>query len=212
MTGAQIVKALDSLYPKIETPLSHENQFQLLVATILSAQCTDAQVNKVTPRLFERYPDAKSLASAKLSELQRIIRSTGFYKVKSRTLVEMAKAVQNEFQGRVPDTMASLSSLRGVGRKTANIVLSASFGKIEGIAVDTHVKRLSNRIGLTRNHDPNKIEQDLMKITPKDLWPRLSLLLILHGRQICFARNPNCSECPLTPRCLYFKEQKKIGN
>lgn len=212
ISGSQIVKALDPLYPKIGTPLSHKNQFQLLVATILSAQCTDLQVNKVTPRLFEKYPDAKSLASAKLSELQKIIRSTGFYKVKSKTLVEMAKAIQNEYDGRVPDSMASLTSLRGVGRKTANIVLSAGFGKIEGVAVDTHVKRLSVRIGLTRNHDPNKIEQDLIKITPKELWPRLSLLLILHGRQICFARQPNCNKCPLISWCLYFKERKEIGN
>ncbi|SRR5579875_726420 len=205
--GSQIVKALDPLYPRISTPLTHRNPFQLLIATILSAQCTDAQVNRVTPALFERYPDSRSMACAKVRDLERLIKSTGFFRVKSRRIKEIARRIEHDFDGRVPDTMEGLTSLPGVGRKTANIVLSAGFEKVEGIAVDTHVKRLSMRIGLSKNTDPEKIEKDLMEITPRHMWPRLSLLLILHGRRVCFARSPNCQACVLRSRCKYFNGQ-----
>lgn len=206
--GRTIVDLLDGCYPKIRTPLSHIGPFQLLVATILSAQCTDSQVNKVTPSLFERYPDARTMARANLSDLERLIRSTGFFHVKAKRIKEMSKVILSDFDGKVPETMNELTVLPGVGRKTANIVLSAGLDKIYGIAVDTHVQRLAKRIGLSIEKSPEKIEQDLMRITPKDMWPRLSLLLILHGRRICKARKPICEECLLSRYCNYFKEKE----
>jgi len=205
MSGEEIVTLLDKLYPKIKNPLGHDGAFQLLIATILSAQCTDAQVNRVTPHLFRRFPDANSMARANLRELERLVKSTGFFHVKARRIKEVSKRIVNDFDGKVPQSMNELTTLSGVGRKTANIVLSAGFGKTEGIAVDTHVQRLSKRIGLSQEKNPEKIEQDLMKITPKELWPRLSLLLILHGRKICNAREPLCEKCVLTSKCNYFR-------
>jgi endonuclease III len=204
-SGEEVVRLLDAQYPNIKTPLGHEDAFQLLVATILSAQCTDFQVNQVTPKLFGKFPDAKSLASANLKSLESIIKSTGFYHVKAKRIKEIAKMILRYYNGKVPKTMKELINLPGVGRKTANIVLSAGFDKVEGIAVDTHVKRLSGRIGLSKEKTPEKIEADLMRITPKPLWPRLSLLLILHGRKICKARNPACEVCSLSSRCLFYK-------
>jgi endonuclease-3 len=199
------VRILDSEYPRIKTPLAHNDAFQLLVATILSAQCTDFQVNQVTPKLFGKFPDAKSLATASLKSLETIIRPTGFYHVKAKRIRDIAKMILKDFNGRVPKTMGELITLPGVGRKTANIVLSAGFDLVEGIAVDTHVVRLSGRIGLSKEKTPENIEIDLMRITPKPLWPRLSLLLILHGRKICKARNPACELCPLSSKCLFYK-------
>ena len=207
MNGEEIVNRLDGQYPKIKTPLGHEGAFQLLIATILSAQCTDAQVNRVTPVLFKRYPDAKSMAKTSTRDLERFIRSTGFYHVKAKRLKEVSRKIVEDFDCNVPATMNELTSLPGVGRKTANIVLSAGFSKIEGIAVDTHVKRLSKRIGLSKETIPEKIEQDLMRITPKEMWPRLSLLLILHGRKICNAKKPLCEICVLSRKCLYFNQE-----
>ena len=207
MNGEEIVSLLDAQYPRIKTPLGHKGAFQLLIATILSAQCTDARVNKVTPVLFNRFPDAKSMAKAGTRELEGIIRSTGFYHVKAKRLKEVSRKILKDFDCNVPVTMHELTSLPGVGRKTANIVLSAGFNKIEGIAVDTHVKRLSKRIGLSRETTPEKIEQDLMRITPKELWPRLSLLLILHGRKICNAKKPLCEKCTLSSKCLYYNQK-----
>ncbi|MHB1868779.1 MAG: endonuclease III [Nitrososphaerales archaeon] len=207
MNGEEIVNLLDAQYPKIKTPLGHNSAFQLLIATILSAQCTDAQVNKVTPVLFKRYPDAKSMAEASIRDLERIIRSTGFYHVKAKRLKEVSRKVVKDFDCNVPATMNELTSLPGVGRKTANIVLSAGFSKIEGIAVDTHVKRLSKRIGLSKGTIPETIELDLMRITPRELWPRLSLLLILHGRKICNAKKPLCEICVLSRKCLYYNQK-----
>lgn len=208
MRGRRIVELLDGQYPKIRTPLSHSSAFQLLIATILSAQCTDKQVNKVTPKLFDKYPNASEMATANLRELERVIRSTGFFHVKANRIREVSKNILQNYQGRVPETMRELTTLPGVGRKTANIVLSVWFNRIEGIAVDTHVQRLSRRIGLSSERTPEKIERDLMAITPKELWPRLSLLLILHGRNICNARKPLCEKCVLSSRCDYFKEIK----
>ena len=204
MSGEEIVDLLDKLYLRINTPLGHGDAFQLLIATILSAQCTDAQVNRVTSLLFQRFPDANAMAKANLHELERLVKSTGFFHIKARRIKEVSKRLVTDFDGKVPRSMNELTAFPGVGRKTANIVLSAGFGKIEGIAVDTHVRRLSKRIGLSQEKNPEKIELDLMKITPKELWPRLSLLLILHGRKICNAKKPLCDKCVLSKKCLYF--------
>ncbi|MHB1909029.1 MAG: endonuclease III [Nitrososphaerales archaeon] len=210
MSGKELVEKLDSLYPKVKTPLSHSNTFQLLIATILSAQCTDAQVNKVTPPLFQKYPDAPSMARAQVRHLEHLVKSTGFYHVKARRIKLVSQKIVSNFEGKVPETMDDLLTLPGIGRKTANIVLSAGYGKIDGIAVDTHVFRVSRRIGLAKSNTPEKIEQELMQITPKDFWPRLSMLLIFHGRRTCFARNPNCESCILRSKCLYFQQGRKI--
>lgn len=206
--GRTIVDLLDGQYPKIRTPLSYSGPFQLLIATMLSAQCTDAQVNHVTPILFERYTDARAMADANLRDLERIIRSTGFFHVKASRIKEASKTILSDFSGKVPSTMHELITLPGVGRKTANIVLSAGFDRIDGIAVDTHVQRLAKRIGLSKEKSPEKIEQDLMRITPKEMWSRFSLLLILHGRSICNARKPMCEKCVLSKHCDYFKERE----
>ncbi|MGI0079020.1 MAG: endonuclease III [Nitrososphaerales archaeon] len=208
MSGEEVVDSLDHLYPLVKTPLSHTTPFQLLIATILSAQSTDAQINKVTPKLFERFPDARSMSKASIRELERIIKSSGFYHVKSRRIRDVSRKIMDETNGAVPDAMEDLTKLPGVGRKTANIVLSAGFDKIEGIAVDTHVFRVSRRVGMTNAKTPEKVEQDLMKITPKKYWPRLTMLLIFHGRRICKAKKPLCEKCVLSPRCLYFKTLK----
>jgi endonuclease-3 len=204
--GDVIVRILDPQYPQIKTPLAHENAFQLLVATILSAQCTDAQVNKVTPLLFAKFPNAQTMAAANVRELERIVRPTGFFHLKAMRIKKVSKTILKQHNGKVPQKMEQLLTLPGVGRKTANIVLSAGFDEIQGIAVDTHVFRLSRRIGLSDKKNPDEIEKDLMKITSKSFWPRLSLLLILHGRKICLARKPLCEQCVLSQRCLYFKQ------
>ena len=214
VTGGEIVDRLDSLYPKIKTHLAHEDPFQLLIATILSAQCTDVQVNKVTPILFSHYPDVNSMSEAQITVLEKIIKPIGFFHVKSRRLKDISARIIRDFHGQVPDSMDKLLTLPGVGRKTANIVLSAGFGKIDGIAVDTHVFRLSHRIGLSAARSPEKVEEDLMRTTPKKLWPRLSMLLIFHGRRVCFARSPACSKCDVSEKCLYFKNilRKNAGD
>ncbi|MDG6997209.1 MAG: endonuclease III [Nitrososphaerota archaeon] len=209
LSGDDVVQRLDDLYPKIKTPLAHRDAFQLLIATILSAQCTDAQVNLVTPKLFKRYPDAKSLARAKISDLEQIIKPTGFFHVKSLRIKAVAEKIVSNFGGKVPSSMEELVTLPGVGRKTANIVLSAGFDKIEGVAVDTHVQRLAQRIGLSKQKTPEKIEIDLMKVTSKQNWPRLTLLLILHGRSICNAKKPLCEKCVLSKDCLYYNTRAK---
>ncbi len=204
ISGDEIVRALFPVYPSVKTPLTHKDNFQLLIATILSAQCTDAQVNRVTPILFRRFPDAKKMSKAKLRELEKIIKSTGFYHMKAERIKMVSQMITKHFDGEVPSTLDELIKLPGVGRKTANIVLSAGFDKIEGIAVDTHVKRLSQRIGLSAEKTPEKIEKDLMKITTPNLWPSLSLLLIFHGRAICHARRPKCEKCVLSKHCQYY--------
>jgi endonuclease III len=209
MTGAEVVRCLDPLYPKIKTSLVHESTFQLLIATVLSAQSTDAQINRVTPLLFREYPTSFLMAKAHVLSLEKLVKSTGFFHVKARRIREISKQLVESFDGKVPDTMEELLTLPGVGRKTANVVLSAGFDKIEGVAVDTHVFRLSRRIGLSSENTPEKIEQDLMKITPKVEWPRITLLLILHGRNVCFARKPECSRCVLSPKCAFFNTEDK---
>ena len=195
-----LVELLERGYPHATTALNHENALQLLIATILSAQCTDERVNKVTPGLFARYPDAAAFAAVPQAELEVAIRSTGFYRNKARAIRECCADIVQKFGGMVPRTMPELLTLRGVGRKTANVVLGNAFG-IPGIVVDTHVHRLSHRLGLTRENDPVKIEFALMEIIPKEKWTLFSHWLILHGRQVCIARKPRCSICNLAPHC-----------
>ena len=207
MTGAAKVRSpaiLDRLkhaYPDARCALDHRNAFELLVATILSAQTTDVRVNLVTPKLFSRYPNAAALARARQADVEAIIKSTGFFRNKARSIIGMAQAVVADHGGKVPGTMDELLTLPGVGRKTANVVLGNAFGLNEGVVVDTHVARLSKLLGLTRQTDPVKIEQALMKLFPRDDWALLSHLLIFHGRRVCIARRPKCGECVLADIC-----------
>ena len=197
----EILTRLRAAYPDARCALEYRNAFELLCATILSAQCTDARVNMVTPVLFERYPTPEALARARQADVEEIIKSTGFFRNKARSLIGMAQALVAEYGGEVPRTMAELHDLPGVGRKTANVILGNAYGINEGITVDTHVTRLSRLLGLTRHDDPVKIEQDLMTLFPQDHWALLSHLLIFHGRQICIARRPRCGECVLADLC-----------
>lgn len=187
--------------PVIPVPLDHRNAYELLAATILSAQCTDVMVNKVTPALFARYPSPAELALADPAELEEIIRPTGFYRSKSRSLIGMAAAVQERFGGEVPGTMDDLVTLPGVGRKTASVLLGHWFGT-PAIAVDTHVLRLSRRLGLTDSDDPAQVEADLKQVWPRDMWADTGLRLIMHGRDTCPARRPRCDDCPLWNACV----------
>ena len=196
-----VFERLRNEYPRAKCALDHGSAFELIVATILSAQCTDARVNIVTPVLFSKYPDAFALARAKQSEVEEIIKSTGFFRNKAKSLIGMAQALVAAHQGEVPRTMDDLRVLPGVGRKTANVVLGNAFGINEGITVDTHVTRLSLLLGLTKHDDPIKIEQDLMKLFPQESWALLSHLLIFHGRQVCIARRPRCGECVVADLC-----------
>ena len=196
-----LIKALQKLYPKHIIPLHHKNAWELLCAVILSAQCTDARVNTITPHLFKKYPTVQDLAKAKLSDVEKIIHSAGFYHSKAISLVEMSKRVCEVYDGEVPQNMDDLLTLRGVARKTANVMLGDYFKKPAGIVVDTHVKRLAFRLGLTKQTDPVKIEQDLTKIIPYKYWGWIAIALILHGRSICPARKPNCTECTLAKFC-----------
>jgi endonuclease-3 len=192
---------LTELYPHAKCALIHRNAFELLVATILSAQCTDARVNIVTPRLFAAYPDAKAMAGAEPADLEEIVKSTGFYRNKAKALKAASQAIVQRHGGKVPDTMEQLLELNGVARKTANVVLGNAFGKNEGMVVDTHIARLSYRLGFTTHKDPKKIELDLMARFPRETWTILSHLLISHGRTICKAPTPLCEKCALLPDC-----------
>ena len=207
----EIIKILKKEYPEAKIALRFENIWQLLVATILSAQCTDVRVNQVTPILFKKYKTVSNFAKAGLKELEKDIHSTGFYKNKAKNIIGSAKKILNEFNGKVPSTMEELTSLPGVGRKTANVILSSGFGIVVGVVVDTHVRRLSRLLGLTRNTDPERIEQDLMRLIPVQDWGIISHLLILHGRKICNARKPLCDDCKINKLCLSaFKGKYKI--
>ena len=197
-----IVTELQHLYPEAECALRHESPLQLLIATILSAQCTDARVNMVTPELFRRWKDAAAFARADLRQLESAIRSTGFFRMKARNIKACCQAILERHGGRVPNSLEELVKLPGVGRKTANVVLGNAFG-IPGITVDTHVGRLSRRLELTRHEDPVKVEFDLMALLPQDRWSVASLQLILHGRKICHARAPRCEDCGLRRLCPY---------
>jgi endonuclease-3 len=196
-----ILDRLKREYPDARCALHHGDAYQLLVATILSAQCTDARVNLVTPAFFARYPSPEALARADRGEVEEIIRSTGFFRNKTRSLIGMAQALVADHGGEVPRTMEELRVLPGVGRKTANVVLGNAYGINEGVTVDTHVTRLSRLLALTRHDDPVKIEQDLMPLFPRDDWALLSHLLIFHGRQVCIARRPRCPQCVLADLC-----------
>ena len=196
-----ILKKLKKEYGTATTALKHRNPMQLLVSTILSAQCTDKRVNMVTKELFKKYKTPKDFANAKPEVFEQEIRSTGFYRNKTKNIIGAAKMIVKDFKGKVPDTMEDLIKLPGVARKTANIVLSVAYNKHEGIAVDTHVTRLSYRLGLTKHKNPVKIEQDLMKLVPRKDWDQISLLLIDHGRAVCKAPTPHCSKCFLEKDC-----------
>ena len=199
--AAEIFARLKREYPDAHTELDHETSLQLLMATILSAQCTDKRVNMVTPHLFKTYPTAQSLADARQEELEEIIKSTGFFRNKSKSLIALGKALVERHNGEVPDSMDALVKLPGVGRKTANVILGNAFGKNEGIVVDTHVGRLSLRLGLTKETDPIKVEQDLMPLFPQEDWAMLAHVLIFHGRRVCDARVPKCEICVLSDIC-----------
>ena len=197
----KILAILRTTYPDFHCALSHANPLQLLVATILSAQCTDERVNQVTPDLFAQYRTAADFAGAPLGQLEKLIKSTGFFRNKSKSIRNCCRAIVEKHAGQVPDTMAELIQLAGCGRKTANVVLGVAYRKAEGIVVDTHVHRLSRRLGLTRHDTPEKIEQDLMQIVARTSWIDFSHLLIWHGRRRCFARKPDCSNCELAKFC-----------
>jgi len=197
----EILSRLRKEYPDAHCELDFETPLQLLIATILSAQCTDKRVNMVTPELFRKYPDAESLSSADTGELEELIRSTGFFRNKTKSLLGMSAAVADSHEGRVPSTMEELVNLPGVGRKTANVVLGNAFDINEGIVVDTHVGRLAVRLGLTNETDPIKVEEALMPLIPQEDWTLVAHLLIFHGRRVCIARTPRCESCVLADVC-----------
>jgi endonuclease-3 len=197
----RIIELLEKEYPKASGSLRFANPLELLVSTILSAQCTDARVNIVTQQLFKKYKTAQDYAKAGICSFEQDIHSTGFYHNKAKNIISAAQMIVREFKGEIPDTMEELIRLPGVARKTANIVLNGAFGKIEGIAVDTHVSRLSQRLGLSVHKDPVKIEQDLMAGIDKDLWGRINYLLVEHGRHVCGAKKPQCLKCALAKMC-----------
>jgi endonuclease III len=196
-----VVKHLRKDFPEARTALTHASPFELLIATILSAQCTDERVNMVTPMLFARYKSAAELAVASQTELEEIIRSTGFFHMKAKNIIACCKGIMERFDGMVPSTLDELVTLPGVGRKTANVVLGQAFGIVSGVVVDTHVHRLARRMGFSKENTPEKIEQDLMVVFPKRTWIEISNLLILHGRRTCPARKPKCDVCRIEESC-----------
>ena len=197
----EILQRLDQRYPNVTCALGHQNAWQLLVATILSAQCTDARVNMVAPELFRKYPTAADMAKMKPEQIEADIRTTGFFRNKAKSIVGAARKIVEEYGGQVPDEMDKLLPIPGVARKTANVVLGTWFNKAEGVVVDTHVTRISRRLELTKNEDPQKIEQDLMQVIPRERWILFSHQVIHHGRQLCVARGPKCADCPLENLC-----------
>jgi endonuclease-3 len=203
---AAILAKLDEAYPDASCEMKHENAFQLLISTILSAQCTDVRVNQVTQELYRKYPKPEAFAYANPAELEKEIRPTGFFRNKTKSVMGASKAVVEKFAGQVPRTMEELLTLPGVARKTANVVLGTAYGIASGIVVDTHVLRLSERLDLTRNDDPKKVEQDLMAVIPQNKWIQFSHQLIWHGRRVCAARKPRCAECNLEALC-YAKDK-----
>jgi endonuclease-3 len=198
---AEILRRLEAAYPNAECALHHRNAWELLVATILSAQCTDVRVNMVTPELFRKFPTPKAMAEASLPAIEDEVRSTGFYRNKAKSIQGAAKIISTKFKGEVPRTMAELLTVPGAARKTANVVLGVAYKIAEGIVVDTHVLRLSKRLGLTESDEPKKVEQELMQIIPKVQWIQFSHELIHHGRQVCIARKPKCVDCTLETLC-----------
>ena len=205
---AEVLDRLAEHYPDATCALHHRSAFELLVATILSAQCTDERVNQVTPGLFEAYPDAAAMADADPGQLEESIRSTGFFRNKARSLIGASRRIRDAFGGKVPETMDELLTLPGVARKTANVVLGTWYGIADGIVVDTHVDRLSHRLGLAQGKNATQIEQELMERIPRDQWIDLSHRLIRHGRMLCKARKPRCPDCFLPDVCPYYAEQQ----
>ncbi|NEP17792.1 MAG: endonuclease III [Leptolyngbya sp. SIO4C1] len=208
----EILTRLKRLYPEAPCSLDYETPLQLLVATMLSAQCTDERVNKVTPTLFGRFPDVNALAAADVTELEQLVRSTGFYRNKAKNILATAQMIVADFEGEVPQSMTDLLRLPGVARKTANVVLAHAFGINAGVTVDTHVKRLTNRLGLTKHDAPLKIEQDLMKLLPQPDWENWSIRLIYHGRAVCDARKPACDRCELADLCTAGSKLDKTSS
>lgn len=206
----EILVRLKRLYPDATCSLNYETPVQLLVATILSAQCTDERVNMVTPELFRRFPDAAALASAELSEIEGLVRSTGFYRNKAKNIQAACRMIVTDYGGEVPKLMEELLKLPGVARKTANVVLAHAYGINAGVTVDTHVKRLSNRLGLTEHDDPVRIERDLIELLPQPDWENWSIRLIYHGRAVCMARNPACERCLLSDLCPSVNTAKVV--
>ncbi len=198
---AAILKALDESYPDAVCALHHRTPWELLVATILSAQCTDVRVNMVTPELFRRFPSPEAMANASLPELEELIRTAGFFRNKAKSIQGAARKIIVDFGGKVPQTLAELTTIPGAARKTANVVLGVSYGKAEGVVVDTHVFRIARRLELAKADTPEKVEQELMQVLPRDRWISFSHQVIHHGRQVCIARNPKCRECNLEPLC-----------
>jgi endonuclease III len=205
--AARILDLLEAAHPEAACALHYRNPFELVVATILSAQCTDKRVNEVTPALFARYPDAATLAAATQAELEQIIRPTGFFRAKAKSLIGCARALVAQHGGAVPPRMEKLVHLPGVGRKTANVVLGHAFDVAEGIAVDTHVLRVASRLGLVRSQDPLEVEAALMALVPRERWTRTTDLLIFHGRKVCDARRPDCGHCTLFAQCAFEGRQ-----
>ena len=208
---AQLIRTWPKVYPDAHTELNFKNPLELLIATILSAQCTDKRVNMVTPALFKKYRTAKDYAAAPQAELEKAIKSTGFFRNKTKSIRAATSTIANRFGGKVPDSMEKLRELPGVGRKTANVVLGNAFGINEGIVVDTHVIRLSQRLGLTKQKDPEKIERDLMELVPKTYWTVWSHWLIWHGRRRCYARKPDCANCEVFRLCPSGKVFLRTG-
>ena len=198
---AAILKGLDEAYPHAECALNHRSPWELLVATILSAQCTDVRVNLVTPELFRRYPTPAAMSKATLPELEALIRTTGFFRNKAKSIQGAARKVVEEFGGQVPQTLAELTTIPGAARKTASVVLGVCFGKAEGVVVDTHVFRIARRLGLAKGDTPEKVERELMRILPQSRWIDFSHQIIHHGRQVCAARKPKCDRCNLEQLC-----------
>lgn len=202
----EIVKKLKKYYPDATCSLDFKTPFEMVVAVMLSAQCTDERVNKTTPSLFEKYSTPEAINNMDIKELERIIHPCGFYRNKAKNIKEMAKKIIEEYNGEVPKTMEELTSLPGVGRKSANVVMLEAFGNPQGIAIDTHAKRIANRVGLSKNTVPEKVEQDILKLIPKEYYKDVNHLLVWHGRKICDSRKPKCEECPIKQYCETYKK------
>ena len=204
----EILKILKEYYPDATCSLDFKTPFQMVIAVMLSAQCTDERVNKTTPELFKKYPDAETLAKADIKELEEIIHPCGFYKNKAKNAKACSQKLVDEYNGVVPETMEELINLPGVGRKSANVIMLEAFHNPQGIAVDTHAKRISNRIGFSNNEDPEKVEKDLLKVVPKEFYYDANHLFVWHGRKTCDSRKPKCDMCPINNYCNYYKKQK----
>lgn len=208
---AQVVEILRGVYPEARCTLDHRNPFELLVATVLAAQCTDAKVNTISPELFRRWPDPLAMASADPAEVEEVIHPLGFFRQKTKSLVELSRDIVERHAGEVPGTMKELVALRGVGRKTANVLLETCFTG-EGVIVDTHCRRLSNRLGFTRSSDPNQIERDIMALLPREDWGIYGHLMVFHGRNVCLARRPLCEECQVLEFCPEGRKRLGLGS